>query len=214
MQKALGDIGDVLSRQVQRRPEGDGVSDGKVGFNLKISSAATMKPRIESNFRAEAADVDRVLKEIAGTVAEVKGRSYSPLTARNPSGQKIAKVTYDVPLASRAAVEEAIRRATKVISDNPKEDETAPDGKLALCRITLIVGNNILVPDDEQGSLRNFVSFALRALFAIGSFLIAALIVVLPCALVFWVCYRIVRPLFAAKPEAAIPAAVPPEAKG
>lgn len=190
VQTALNEAGELLSRTANRVPEGDNVSDAKVHYKLDIMPASTIPPRETTKLGLEVADVALTLKAFSETVKESKGRIVVPARiAQEKSGRVTALVVYDVPLSAGPGVIEEFKKSGQVRVHDVTPNPQAPEGKLALARIEVVMSNELLVPRDEGlwSQIRNGISFSLRGLSLSASWLIVGILFVLPWVLLLWV---------------------------
>jgi hypothetical protein len=120
------------------------------------------------------------------------------------SGRVQGKAVYDVPLDKADAILDEIKKSATVRRESVVEDSKAPEGRLAIASLQVAITTfDPLVPRDEGfgSQLRSGMSIALRGLFMSLTFILAAVVFLLPWALIAWVVWRLVRQMRGAQPE-------------
>jgi hypothetical protein len=213
LQAALAAAGEALSRQVARQQANENVTDAKVLFKVELVSAATMPPRETTTLAAEVADVDAAQAVITAQAREVGGRLVQgPVRAEERTGRVTAQVGYNVPLAAAPGLVEKIKAAGRVRVRQVAPNPQAPEGKLALARIDVILSNaELLVPGDEGlwAQVRRGLSFSLRGLSLSASWLIFGVVFVLPWVVLLYLIVLVMRRLSRGRPAIAAAPAPP-----
>jgi len=196
---ALKEAGAVLSRQVNRRPEGDNVTDGKVTYNVKLTDANNIRPRETVTLGIDVSDVEGTQSALTAKVKEAGGRVVDAATGLERNGRVTAILKYDVPLTAKADVVEAFKKSGTVRVQTLARDPQAPEGELAQARIELHLSNGEMLLPRDQGlwaQIRNGLSFSLVGLMYSVSLLIIGVLFVLPWVLVIWAIIWVVRRLW------------------
>ncbi len=201
VQTALADAGEQLSRQVGRVPEGDNITDAKVLYKLELVPASAIPPREITKLALELSDVPLTLRAFNDDVKEAKGRAIQPpALVQERNGRVTARVVFDVPLPAGSSLVDQFKSAGQVRVHEVTPNPQAPDGKLALARIEVVLSNGqLLVPRDEGiwSQVQSGLSLSLRGLSYSASWLIVGLLFVLPWLVllyvVVWVARRLLR---------------------
>ncbi|MBM4068387.1 MAG: DUF4349 domain-containing protein [Planctomycetes bacterium] len=197
VQGVLDQAGEVLLRQVARRQEAATVTDSRVGFDVDLSSAATIPPRETTILGIEVADVRTALTLITAEAKEVEGRLINPpQETQTRDGKVSGQVVMDVPLAAASGLIQKIKATGRVLAHDPSQDPKAPEGKLALARIIVVVSSgDVLVPSDKGlwSQVRQGLAFSLRGLSISASALIVGVLFVLPWVLLVYAVVWLVR---------------------
>lgn len=199
LQGTLGELGEILSRQVSRAPQGENVTDAKVLFRVDLVGIANISPRETVTLALETTDVQDKLAVLAAQVKEADGKTLDTQFTQVRSGQVTARVVYEVPLAAAGALTDKLRASGKVRVQNVTRDPQAPEGKLARARLDVTLSETeSLVPRDQgvASQVRSGLAFSLRGLTWSLSWLIVGLLFLLPWVLVLWVVVRLLRRLW------------------
>jgi hypothetical protein len=103
---------------------------------------------------------------------------------------------YLVPLPVGSALVEQLKGMGKLDKEDVEQDARAPEGKLALAQIYVTLASvDPLVPKDEGfgAQLRTGLSVSVRGLLISASWLLAAVVFLLPWALLVWLLVWLVR---------------------
>jgi glycine cleavage system regulatory protein len=206
---ALAAAGDVLSREVNRAPDGPNLTDAKVLFKASLTSAAALLPRETVKLGIEAPDVDATAALLAAQVADVQGRTVVSQVNHDGSGRVTGHLVYDVPLSAAPGLVDRFKGAGTVRVHETNRQPQADEGKLATARIDVTVSNAELIVSGNDGlwpQVRKGLSYSVAVLSLSVTWLIFGLCVVLPWALVGYGGYRLVRRLFRAPPAPTAPA--------
>jgi P2-related tail formation protein len=210
---AVEAAGDVLSRQVTRAAEGDGVTDTKVLYKLALLPAGRLPPRETVTLSVEVGDVDKEVTLLAAQVAEAKGRQVDAKLDRDAGGRATARLVFEVPLAAAAGLVERLKGTGTVRAAQSARDPQATEGKYATARINVTLTNvESLVPDDAGlwAKVRRGLSISASVLLTSVTWVVFGLCVVLPWAVIGFGGYRIflraTRPTPTAAPAPAEPA--------
>lgn len=199
LQSTLGELGEILSRQVSRAPQGENVTDAKVLFRVDLVGIANIPPRETVTLALETTDVQDKLAVLAAQFKEAGGKTLDTQYTQVRSGQVTARVVVEVPLAAAGALTDKLRASGKVRVQNVTRDPQAPEGKLARARLDLTLSETeSLVPRDQgvASQVRSGLAFSLRGLTWSLSWLIVGLLFLLPWVLVLWVVVRLLRRLW------------------
>ena len=196
---AINDAGEVITRSTKRNPDGEKVTNTKVGFKLEIRSAGTITPRKKIALIVEVENVRETLTRLADKVTKAGGRVIDgPRVLDHKNGRVTGQAKFDVPLVAADGIAAELRSANKsrYPSEDVSEDTSAPEGRLAVAQITVTLNNaEQIVPRDEglDAQLRNGLSISLRGLLVSVSWLISAIVFLGPWALVIWIIIRVAR---------------------
>lgn len=210
---ALSEAGETLSRTVARAPESENVTDAKVAYRVTFVSAASLPPRETTTLTLEVEQVDQALTVLGAQIKEVGGRVVQSQFSQDAGGRLRAHVTYDVPASAAGGLLERFKGLGQARVQMVSHNRQAPDGKLATARFDVTLTSELLVPADEGlwPQVRKGLSYSLRGLTLSVSWLIFAVLVLLPWALllggVAWLFRRLFRSTDGA--SAAVAAAAP-----
>ena len=208
LQAALAEAGEALSRQVTQLPAGENVTNAKVQFKVELVNAENVPPRETTTLGVEVADVEAAQAVITAQVRDVHGRTVHSQLGQERNGRITAHLVFDVPLAAAPAVIATIEAAGQVRVLDVKKNAQAPEGKLALARLDVVLANaELLVPGDSGlwAQVRNGLSLSLRGLAGSAMLVIVGVLVVLPWALVICVIVWLVRRLWRSTGGAPLP---------
>ena len=199
---ALDAVGEVVSRQMTRAPEGTSATDSKVKYQVAIFGVNRLSPRETTALTLEVNDVDQALAGFAGQVAEAKGRQLSAQSTRESTGKVTAQASYEVPQAS-AGLADRFKAAGKVRGYQSTKDPQAPAGKYATVRIdvTLVSGDQIVSEGDGLWpQIRRGLTISMAVLLTSVTWVIFGLCVVLPWGVVIYGFYRLLRRRVVSRP--------------
>jgi hypothetical protein len=203
---ALDAAGEVLSRQVNRAPEGDEFTDSKVLYRISLLPADRLPPRETTTMRLEVRDVDQTAAMLSTQVAEAKGRQINSETNRDPSGKVTAKLTYEVPLAA-ANLAERFKAAGTLRGSQTSRDQRAPAGKYATARIDVTLASGEQIVSESDGlwpQVRRGLAYSATVLLTSVTWVVFGICVVLPWCVVVYAGYRLVRWLGRGRQPAAV----------
>jgi hypothetical protein len=212
IEKALADLGDLYSRNVQRAPDSDNVVDSKVRRQVTIIPASRVVPRETMTFGVETSDVDRAVERLVALAAELKGRTVDQNVSREPNGRVTARVVIDVPLSSSIAAQSRTRELGIVRAQQSARNPQVPEGALAVARIDVTLANaELIVPSNEGigAQLRSGLSASFKAISISLVMITVGLCVILPWALVVFAVWKIVKKMRAKQAVVATPPAPP-----
>jgi hypothetical protein len=193
---ALDAAGEVVSRQVTRAPESDGVTDTKVLYRATLLSAARLRPREVTTLAVEVEDVNATVAVFGAQVAEAKGRAVDSLSAHESNGRVTARVVYEVPLAAAGGLVERFKTAGVVRVYQSARDPNVPDTRFATARLEVTVSNADRIVGRDAGvwpQVRRGLSYSASVLLTSLTWVVFGLCVVLPWAVVGYGGYRVVR---------------------
>jgi hypothetical protein len=192
----LAEIGEIISRQVSRVPEGENVTDAKILYKMELVSAATIEPRESALLVVEVANVEAASSVLTAQVKEAQGRVVKASESLERNGQVTARIQYDVPLSAAAGLVEKIRGIGHVRVHQMAQNQQAPVGKLASARLDVTLSNaDLLLPGEEDlaSQLRHGLSLSLRGLAKSAGLLIVGVLFVLPWAILLTALVWLVR---------------------
>ena len=208
IQPALAAAGEIVSRNVTRAAEADGVTDSKVLFRTTLVSASRLRPKEISTLAVEVVDVDNAVAVMASQVEQAKGRQVDAQLTRERTGRMTARLIYDVPLAAAQAIVERFKTAGEVRVHQSARDPQAADGRFATARVDVTLSNKELIVPQDDGlwpQVRKGLSSSVSWLLVSVTWVIFGLCVVLPWLVVGYGIYRLVRRFF--RPTSATPVA-------
>jgi hypothetical protein len=192
----LAGLGERLNASMDRRRENERATEQRVAYTIKLSPSSRLEPRELHVFGIEVANVDSSLESLEGQVKGAGGRMYFPQLKKEPSGQVISVVTFDVPLAETGKMQKRIRSVGTVRVHRAKQNESAPDGPLAIARFELTLSNQELLVPRDQGAgvqIRQGTQVALRGLSLSIGWVIGGVLFVGPWVLLIYGIIRLVR---------------------
>src|SRR5207237_888303 len=114
----------------------------KVLFKIELVQATTIPPRETTTLGLEVRDVDATLSLLSAQAKETGGRAVEPpQRSLERTGRVTARVVYDVPLAAAPGLLAKFKSAGILRVDVTKANPQAPEGKLALARIEVVLSN-------------------------------------------------------------------------
>jgi hypothetical protein len=215
IQNALAAAGEIVSRNVVRAPMPDDstkLTDAKVHYETRLFNVNRIPPRETFALRIEVADVDATVAAFTAQAKEVGGRVLGSETKHEPAGRMLAAVAYDVPLTAAPALVEQLKKAGTVRAQESTRNPQAPEGKLAIARVTVWLSNAEPIMAKDEGlwpQVRTGLGTSLRFLLFSVSWLIFGILVVLPWALIAYGIYRLARRMFPSPPPSTPAPATP-----
>jgi hypothetical protein len=137
-------------------------------------------------------------------------------TTRERAGRDSARLVYDVPLSSAAAIVEKFKAAGIVRAQHAVRDLQAPDGKFATARLDVTLANTDPIVAKDDGlwpQVRRGLSVSVAVLLTSVTWIVFGLCVVVPWAAVGYGGYRLFRRL-APRPAVAVPVTPPASPPG
>lgn len=196
IEKALGEIGDVSSRETNRLAPNDVATDRKVGYRLTILNAAAVEPREKVSLAIAVDDVRQAGSRLKDIVKAIKGSVFKEQTALKANGQVVGLFLFDVPLSAKDDVVRRFEEVGKVLVSQPTYNPKAPETKLALAHINVeLLGVRPLVAADEGmwPQVRTSLSYSFRFLTWSVMLIVLGVSVLLPWALLVWLAVKLVR---------------------
>jgi Domain of unknown function (DUF4349)/Putative zinc-finger len=196
IEKALGEIGDISSRDSNRLAPNEVASDRKVGYRLTILNAAAIEPREKVSLAIAVEDVDQAANRLKDIVRDNKGSVFKEQTALKANGQVVGLFLFDVPLSAKDSVVRRFKDVGKVIVLQPTYNPKAPETKLALAHINVeLLGVRPIVAADEGmwPQVRTSLSYSFRFLTWSVMLIVLGVSVLLPWALLVWLAVKLVR---------------------
>jgi hypothetical protein len=209
--------GQVRVQNVTDNPQ---APEGKLALaRIDVSLSTVNVPRKTFTLGIEVSNVDTTLGSFADSVKTAGGRIVDSTIGQERNGRITARAVYDVPLAAAPGLVEKFKNAGAVRVQRVTENQQAPEGALALARIDVTVSNEELLVPEDQGMLSQIrwgLGIGLRALWFSLSFIIIALLFVLPWVLVIYVIVWLSIRLFRRRPAVVmpVPAAAAPTGGG
>jgi hypothetical protein len=188
VRSVLDGLGDVISRSTGVSNDAN-ATDSKVRYVVSITSAERIAPREKMTYVAEVVDVNGTVASIAQATTTAGGRIIDKSVTKESGGRMTGRITVDMPLASAAAVSQAVESSGKIRSNQTTRDANAPDGKFALARIDITLANEDRIVAADDGiwpQVKKGLSVSATVLLTSISWVIVGLCVVLPWLLVGW----------------------------
>jgi hypothetical protein len=190
----LGQLGDVISRNVVRAPEGDNVLDSRVRFQVALLAQSRIPPRQTTTLGMEVTDVDGTAAALTEMALKEQGRVAGSNVVHERNGQITARLTYDVPLASATSLVQRIKTAGTVRIQKSDQNEQVPEGPLAIGRIDVTLSNQELIVPTDGGfwtQIRKGLSTSIFALSWSLTVVVIGVCFVLPWGLIGYGGYRV-----------------------
>ncbi len=177
----------ILTRTSERAAASIAVTDSLVRYSIDFVNAANIKPRKTYVLGLQVEDVQTTIEAFTKRVTDQKGRVADLVQGKEKNGQTSVRVVYDVPLDALNGLVSSFKNGRDVRVEKVSQNPKAPDQELARGLIVVTVSNVApLVSKDEgfSASFRVGLSYSLRALSASVTYLVVALLVVLPWSIV------------------------------
>lgn len=202
---ALAKVGDTYARRVERSPDTENTIDSKV--LVKMSFLAAIAPRETAELLIVVGDVEQAKSVVEALVADNRGKSVGADIARDRNGQVNARLAFDVPLHAAPGLIDQIRKLGLVRVEQASRDPQVPESELAIARLNVTLANDLLVPRERSvgQSIHNGLSYSIWGLTLSLTWLIVAVLVLLPWAALVWGIWKLVVWL-RRKPAPAAPA--------
>lgn len=186
---ALTAAGDVLSRSSTRAQDVERVIDSKKRLNLTLLNIATIAPREVYTLQVEVEPVDAAVGALEALAAEFKGRIIDSRHNRGAGGRNVSHLTIDVPLASARGAADKVKALGLLRVFETTRNPQAPEGDLALGRLTVTLANPSQLVDAESGPwarIKGGLSVGLTALSWSLTLVIVGLCFLVPVGLIVW----------------------------
>ena len=171
---ALDAAGEIVSRQVTRAPEADGVTDAKVLYRATLLGANRLRSRDTALVQVAVVDVPPAYLSLREAVGRANGRIIAAQLDEHDKQNITAQIDFEVKRADEAAMRAALDAAGDVIArqvTRATEGDGVTDTKVTY-RVTLLSANRlrpretmtlaIEVPDVDETAAA-FGSWALDA---------------------------------------------------
>ncbi len=137
---ALPSAGETLSRQVNRIPESDNVTDSKVLFRIALLDADSIQPRETVTVKIAAADVPAAYQKLREAIAKTKARVLTAQLNEQDRRNVTAQLDFTLRRTDEAALQGVLGGAGETLSRQANrlpENATLTDSKL-LFQVTLL----------------------------------------------------------------------------
>jgi hypothetical protein len=125
IQAALAESGETLSRQVNRIPESDNVTDSKVQYRLSLVDAAAIPARENVTMRIAAGDVPAAYQKLVEALGKAKARVHKADLNEQDRRNITAVLAFDLSRSEQAGVQAALSAAGEVLS---RQANRQPEG--------------------------------------------------------------------------------------
>lgn len=192
--KAIADVGPLLTRNNVQAPITQLASERKFGYNLTLVHVANIQPREKIQLKFEVKDVDESAAKLKDLAAAAKGRVTDARTQRRPNGDVAAILAFDVPLAAKDSLVRQFKDTGKLIGQEEERFPQAPENDLAVAHIHVILaGESPIVPSDENFGA--YLRTGFYTSFKIFAWCVMVIIIgvsaVLPWTLLIWGGYKL-----------------------
>jgi hypothetical protein len=204
--KALAEVGQVLSRSDGHAPLNEISTDRIVGYRLTLQNVASVKPRETITLTVEVNNVDKKAKDLTELVRSSKGLIGPARVQHHANGLATATLNFDVPYATHQALVETFKSAGQTRQEQSSQNPQVPENELATAHIELtLVGQAGIVPSDEGlwPQIRTSLYYSFRVFGWSIMLVILGLCVVLPWALVIWVVWKVISRMWR-KPQVSV----------
>ncbi len=116
VQAALSDAGETLSRQVNRIPENDNVTDAKVQYKVSLVDAAAIPPRENVVMKIAAGDVPAAFQQLVDALAKAKARVHKADLSEQDRRNITAVLAFDLARSEQTGVLAVLTGAGEVLS--------------------------------------------------------------------------------------------------
>ncbi len=192
--KAIADVGPLLSRNNVQAQITELATERKFGYNLTLVNVANTQPREKTQLKLESKNVDEDAKLLKKLATDAKGRVTDARTQRRPNGEVAAILAFDVPLSAKDALVRQFKDTGKLLGQEEERFPTAPDNELAIARIHVILaGESPIVPSDEGfgASVRYSLYLSFKIFVSCIMFIIIGASVLVPWGLLIWGGYKL-----------------------
>ncbi len=156
--KLLGEVGPMLSRNNVQAPLNELTTERKFGYSLVLRDFANIPPRETFHVQIAATDVPASFRELQDAVAAAKGLVTVGQLTEDSKVRIEAKFEFDVPAAERQAIEKLFAKVGAVLGRTSSQipvNELATDMKFGY-RLTL--RSTAAIPPRETIAVRQEVS--------------------------------------------------------
>jgi len=190
---ALAKAGDVFTRTSARAQDSENVVESKIALNLRFFNSANIPPRETVNLGIEVGDADVAVKALEG---DFKARVVDTRHSQK-GGERESVLTIELPYQELPGALDRIKGLGAVREQSSAKNTGVPDNALALARIEVRVGHEMLLGQDSgpRANIRRGLSISLQAASWTLMLVMIGLCVVLPVVLLFWVLAKIHRKL-------------------
>lgn len=200
---ALAKAGDVYTRTSTRAQDSENVVDSKIALTVRFFNAASIPPRETVKIGLDVGDADVAVKAIE---ADFKGRVVDTRHSQT-AGQRESVLTIEIPHQELIGALDRIKGLGSVREQSTAKNAGVPDNALALARIEVRLGHEMLMGQDSGplANMRRGLSISLQAASWALMLMMIGVCFVLPLLLLFWMLAKIHR-MLRPKAEPAAPA--------
>ncbi|HZN66944.1 MAG TPA: DUF4349 domain-containing protein [Tepidisphaeraceae bacterium] len=194
--KAVGDAGDVVTRNVQRSNDTQNTLDDKVRLQLTLTDADNLPPRETTTLGIEARDVEKAKENVQSLALSLGGRVVDSSLSREPNGRVYGKLVADVPLEKALEMVNRSRDQGRVSVRRDARDENVPPGKLARARVNLTLFNEEMIVDQGEGlgtRIREGLRTSVAGLLWSVQLVVVGLFLVAPWVLIVWFAWKLLK---------------------
>jgi hypothetical protein len=195
-EKTLAGSGDVVARNVTRSADLENTIDSKLRLQVNLSGADQLPPRTTSVLAVEVRDVESAAGKITSLATSAGGRVVDSSLSKETSGQTVARVVLDLPIAQADGVIDQIKSAGTVRAEREASNAQVPQGTLARARVELTLATpDAMVAADQGlwGSIREGLRTSVAGLLWSLRILVIGLCFVVPWVLIIWGGWRLIQ---------------------
>jgi hypothetical protein len=141
----LAAAGEMLTRRVERRPEGENVTDAKIGFNVSMVSVASIPPREATQVQIAATDVPAAYARLREAATKAKAQIRAANLLENDRENMSANLEFDVLRTEEGEILAALAAAGETLGrrvDRQAGGVNVTDAKV-LFKVDLVSANAI-----------------------------------------------------------------------
>ncbi len=198
VEAVLPKVGTAISRNVTRAADSETVIDTKVRYVLTLSDVNRIPPRETITLAVESERVEKDVATLKGLIGQAQGRVVNSTESQKRTGEVIANVVLDVPLAQAPALVEQVKAFGTIRVHNAVRDTSVPEHALAVARLEVVLQSQPPLVSKEDGlwqQLRKGLSTSANWIILSLSWALVGLLVVLPWALIGYGVVRLVMRL-------------------
>jgi hypothetical protein len=190
---AMAKAGDVYTRTSTRAQDSENVVDSKIALNLRFFNAASIPPRETVKIGIEVGDADVAVKALE---ADFKTRVVDTRHSQK-GGERESVLTIELPYQELSGALDRIKGLGSVRDQSSAKNAGVPANALALARIEVRVGHEVLLGQDSgpMANIRRGLSISLQAASWALMLIMIGVCFVLPILLLFWTLAKIHRKL-------------------
>ena len=193
IEKILGEVGKVLSRNANQAAPGVAATDRKIGYRLVLRNVAALPSREKISLGIEVMNVKQTAGEILDMVKSRQGQVGAAKMNFDREDKDSALLIFDVPLSVKDELLRQLKTVGKLRSETSVSNPQVPDNELATARIDITIASTGPIVQELGPQVRTSLFYSFKVLTWSLMLVILGISVVLPWILVIWVGFKMVK---------------------